>query len=257
MTELVAHRRELERRGLLRIGSADVSPWAIFEPTDLRGEARGITVGNRCRIMPGAILYGGTELRDDVVVEEHTVVGKPEFGYAVGQVYDGAGHACTVDSGAILRSSAVVYAGAIIGAGSSVGHGTLVRSFVRVGTGTQLGHGLTIERGCTIGDRVRCSPLSHLTSETVLEDDVFLGAGVVTVNDKQMLWTKDADWLARTLRPPYFEATAKVGSGCTIGWGVRIGRGALVGSGAVVLNDVPPLSIAYGVPARVRGNVTS
>ena len=66
-----------------------------------------------------------------------------------------------------------------------VGHHTLLRSLVTVGAETQLGHNLTIERASRIGDWVRCSPGSHLTSSCVLADRVFLGAGVRTVNDRR------------------------------------------------------------------------
>ena len=69
--------------------------------------------------------------------------------------------------------------------GHVIGHHTLLRSFVTVGTETQLGHNLTVERATQIGSLVRCSPGSHITSSCILEDRVFLGAGVRTVNDRR------------------------------------------------------------------------
>ena len=83
---------------------------------------------------------------------------------------------------------AVIYAGVQAGADTVIGHHTLLRSFVTVGEDTQLGHNLTIERAARIGDGVRCSPGSHITSSCVLADRVFLGAGVRTVNDRELIW---------------------------------------------------------------------
>ncbi len=248
--------KSLEQEGLLSIGSGCViSPNAIFDPSDLKGNRRPISLSDQCRIMPGAILYGGVHIGEGAIVEEYSVLGKPEFGYAVGTVYDGAGAESHIGPGVIIRSGGILYAGVTIGAETTIGHKTLIRTSVTIGKHTQIAHGLTIERETSIGDYVRCSPLSHVTSRVVLEDHVFLGAGVVTINDKGMIWKHDQ--LKPDLVPPYFEYGAKVGSGSVIAAGVRIGREALIGSGSVVTRDVPPYAIAYGVPARVRGEVNT
>jgi acetyltransferase-like isoleucine patch superfamily enzyme len=110
---------------------------------------------------------------------------------------------------------------------------------------------MSIERDCRIGDYVRCSPLSHITSGIVMEDRVFIGAGVVTINDKGMIWRDPKK--EPELIPPYFEYAAKIGSGSVIAAGVRIGRNSLIGSGSVVTHDIPADVIAYGIPAKVKG----
>lgn len=150
----------------------------------------------------------------------------------------------------MVRAGAVVYAGAEIGEDSVIGHYTLLRSFVAVGAGTQLGHHLTVERAARIGARVRCSPGSHITSSCLLADRVFLGAGVRTVNDRDLIWG-DPDRVP-DLVPPRFDCGARVGSGSVILAGVTIGADALVGAGSVVTRDVPAGSLAYGVPARIH-----
>jgi acetyltransferase-like isoleucine patch superfamily enzyme len=237
--------------GLLTIGTgAHVHPLALFCPQDEHGTLRPIRIGDKTTVGAFAVVHGGTDLGDGVRVEEHVIVGKPEHGYAVGRTYTGTGAATRIGAGVVLRSGATVYAGARVGTNSCVGHGTLVRSHARIGADGIFGHHLVIERECRIGDRVRCSPLSHITSATVLADDVFLGAGIRTVNDKHLIW-RDPE-REPDLVPPRFEQGAKVGSGSTVLGGVTIGERALVGAGSVVTRDIPAGATAYGSPARIR-----
>ncbi|MFC9249188.1 DapH/DapD/GlmU-related protein [Streptomyces sp. NPDC057136] len=243
--------RELVAAGLLEVGTGcRISPSAIFAPQDEQGTMRPIRVGDRVVIGAGAVLCGGVEVGEGARIEEQAVAGKPELGYAVGRTYSGARARTRIGANVILRSGSVIYAGTEIDTNTAVGHHTVVRSFSRLGGDCLLGHFLVIERECRIGDRVRCSPHSHLTSATVIADDVFLGAGIRTVNDKHLIW-RDPD-REPDLVPPRFEAGAKVGSGSTVLSGVTIGERALVGAGSVVTRDIPAGATAYGVPARVR-----
>ena len=211
---------------------------------------RPVTIGAGCRIGPFAVIYGGTSLTDYARVEEHAVIGKPEHGYAVGKIHPGTGAETTISTGAVIRAGAIVYAGVRIGSETVVGHHTLLRSFVTIGDRVQLGHNLTVERESLIGNDVRCSPGSHITSSCVLADHVFLGAGIRTVNDRYLIW-RDPEREPELLAPR-FDRGAKVGTGSVILAGVTIGEDALVGAGSVVTRDVPPHSVAYGVPARVH-----
>lgn len=170
---------ELDAAGLLEADTGcRISPHALFCPTDLQGASRPIKVGEGCVVGERAILHGGTHLGADTWVEAHAIIGTPEHGYAVGCHYPGTGSATSIGTGVVIRAGAIVYAGVTIGAQTTIGHGTLLRSKVQIGRDTQLGHYLTVERAARIGSRVRCSPLSHLTSAIVLEDDVRVGARV-------------------------------------------------------------------------------
>jgi acetyltransferase-like isoleucine patch superfamily enzyme len=246
--------KRLEAAGLLRVGTGcRLDPETRLVPADRHGTTRPITIGDGASIAAGAVLHGGTTLGAGAVIEDHVIVGKPEHGYAIGRRYPGAGEATTIGAGVVLRAGAVVYAGVRIGTATTIGHQTLLRSQVRVGGGSQLGHLLVVERATTIGNRVRCSPLSHFTSSMLIADGVFVGARVVTINDKRMIWHPGADGEPAELAAPRLLQDARIGSGAVIAAGVTVGQGALVGSAALVTRDVPDHAVVYGVPARVHG----
>jgi hypothetical protein len=178
----------------------------------------------------------------DSAVGHQVIVGEPEYGYALRNVYPGAGAATVVGSGVVLRAGAAIYAGVSVGADTTIGHHTLLRTNVRVGSGSQLAANLTVERGSTIGDGVRCSPGSHITADTVIEDGAFLGAGVRTVNDKELIW-RDPEH-EQPLSPP------------------RLGHSCKIGSGAVILAAVEqthqmwsPIRLARGTRRAIRSPV--
>ena len=123
----------------------------------------------------------------------------------------------------------------------------------RVGAGTKIGTFVEIQKGADIGARCKISSHSFVCEGVTIEDDVFVGHGVMFINDPYPRATTDgrlqteADW---TVVPTRVCRGASIGSGATILCGVTIGEGALVGAGAVVTRDVAPGATVAGVPAR-------
>jgi UDP-2-acetamido-3-amino-2,3-dideoxy-glucuronate N-acetyltransferase len=97
-----------------------------------------------------------------------------------------------------------------------------------------------------IGARVRIQTNVWLTSFTVVEDDVFVGPGVVTTNDDEM----GRGRAAGELEAPVLRRGCEVGGGAVLTPGVEIGEEAFVAAGAVVTRDVPAKALVMGVPAR-------
>ena len=91
---------ELARAGLLLLGEqAAIDATAVFVPADAEGAIRRIEIGSGARIGAYTVICGGTCIGENAQVEEHTIVGKPERGYAVGHVYPGAGAHTQIGAG--------------------------------------------------------------------------------------------------------------------------------------------------------------
>ena len=153
----------------------------------------------------------------------------------------------TLEDGAVVCAGAIVFAGAKICAGAIVGDQAHVRERAVLGPESLLGRGSALGNDAVVGARVRIQTNVWLTSATVIEDDVFVGPGVVTTNDDEMSPGQPLD----QLRPPVLRRGCRVGGGAVLTPGVEIGEEAFVAAGAVVTRDVPPRALVMGVPARV------
>jgi len=128
-----------------------------------------------------------------------------------------------------------------------------------IGDGTKIGAFVEIQKGVTVGRNCKISSHSFLCTGVQVEDGVFIGHGVMFINDLYPSAVNDdgslqtpADWQVVETN---IRRRAAVGSNATILAGVSIGEGALIGAGAVVTRDVPAYAIAAGVPAKIIGDV--
>ena len=125
-----------------------------------------------------------------------------------------------------------------------------------IGDETKIGAFVEIQKNAVVGRRCKISSHTFVCEGVTIEDEVFVGHGVLFVNDKRPRATtgdgalqSDDNW---ELLETVVERGASLGSGATVLGGVRIGAGALVGAGAVVTADVEPGATVAGVPARAR-----
>jgi acetyltransferase-like isoleucine patch superfamily enzyme len=123
-----------------------------------------------------------------------------------------------------------------------------------IGDDVKIGPFVEIQKGARVGDRCKISSHSFLCEGVELEDEVFIGHGVVFINDRYPRATNadgrlqtEADWACV---PTRVKRGASIGSGATILCGVIIGERATVGAGSVVTKNVPDGAVVAGNPAR-------
>jgi len=114
---------------------------------------------------------------------------------------------------------------------------------------TLIGTFVEIQRGVKIGKKCRVQSHTFICEGVTIEDEVFIGHGVMFINDRRPTIKKT---LSKTwkLEPVIIKEGAIIGSGAVIMGGVTVGRGAFIGAGAVVTKDVSDGDIVIGVPAR-------
>jgi UDP-2-acetamido-3-amino-2,3-dideoxy-glucuronate N-acetyltransferase len=124
-----------------------------------------------------------------------------------------------------------------------------------IGDDSRVGAFVEIQRGASIGARCKISSHTFICEGVTIEDEVFVGHGVMFINDLDPRATNAdgqlqsaADWQCV---PTRICRGASIGSAAVILAGITIGAGALIGAGAVVTRDVKPGAVVAGVPARM------
>ena len=146
-----------------------------------------------------------------------------------------------------------------------LGKGVKLSKFINlygceVGDDTKIGAFVEIQKNATVGRRCKISSHTFICEGVTIEDNVFIGHGVMFINDIYPRATAngalqtEADWkVERTV----IKKGASIGTGATILANVTIGENAIVGAGSVVTKDVPANSIVAGNPARVFRKIDS
>jgi len=124
-----------------------------------------------------------------------------------------------------------------------------------IGDGSRVGTFVEIQKNAKVGQRCKISSHTFICEGVTIEDNVFIGHGVMFINDSYPRATApggelqtENDW---KVAPTLIKRGASIGSGATILGNVTVGENAIVGAGSVVTKDVPANSIVAGNPARV------
>lgn len=147
-----------------------------------------------------------------------------------------------------------------IAADVQVGENVRLAKFINlygctVGDNTRIGTFVEIQKNAAVGRNCKISSHSFICEGVVIEDNVFIGHGVMFINDSYPRATtsdgvpqSEADWKVERTR---VSKGASIGSGATILANITIGENALVGAGSVVTKDVPANAVVAGNPARI------
>ena len=141
-----------------------------------------------------------------------------------------------------------------------LGEGVKLSRFInlygcQVGDNTKIGAFVEVQKNASIGKNCKISSHTFVCEGVTIEDNVFVGHGVMFINDSYPRATSpngelqtEKDW---SVEPTLVRKGASIGSGATILANVTIGEHALVGAGSVVTRDVPAFAVVAGNPARV------
>lgn len=129
-----------------------------------------------------------------------------------------------------------------------------------IGDNTKIGAFVEVQKNARIGKNCKISSHTFICEGVTVEDDVFVGHGVIFINDTYPRATNplgelqtEADW---KVEPTLVKKGASIGSGSTILSNVTIGEKAVVGAGSVVTKNVPPNAIVAGNPAKIKRYLT-
>lgn len=165
----------------------------------------------------------------------------------LGRCYEGWKSPLLIGDHAIIRPYAVIYCDTVIGNRFQCGYFCLIRAECKLADRVTLMSRVTLEGRVEIGTGTMIMAHVYIPSRTRLGSQVFVGPGVTFLNDRYP-FRRDLEKVV--VQGATLEDHVTIGGGCTIFPGVTIGKGAFIGGGSIVNKDVPPWTLAYGVPAR-------
>jgi UDP-3-O-[3-hydroxymyristoyl] glucosamine N-acyltransferase len=224
-----------------RIGEGvELGPFAVV--------GAGAVIGDRVVLGSHVVVHPGTVLADGCIVQDHAILGKaPKLAPHSSAAGADGPPPLQLGEGAVVCAAAIVFAGARLGPGAIVGDQAYVRERAVLGERTVVGRGTAVDNDVTIGARVRIQTDVYVTAYSEIEDDVFVGPGVLTTNDSTMA-RHDESYDVRGAR---LRRACRIGGAAVLVPGVEVGEEAFVAAGAVVTKDVPARGVVMGVPGRV------
>ena len=192
------------------------------------------------------VIHEGTQIGELARIQDGAVLGKPVALAATSTAPREEPPPLVLGEGVLVGAGAVVVAGARIGDGAMVGDQAHVRERAVIGEQSLVGRGSAVDCDVVIGARVRIQTGCYITAFSAIEDDVFVGPGVTTLNDNTAGRRPEGE----PLRGPTLRRGCRIGGGAVVLPGLEVGEDAFVAAGAVVTRNVPAGVLVVGVPAR-------
>lgn len=203
-----------------------------------------VVLHNHVTLYPGTVIGSGTEIFDGAVI------GRPPktCGNLVHKLAPNYGPT-KVGKTCVIGANAVIYAECELGDQVLVGDGACIREGNRLADGVLVAMNCTLNHDSEIGAGSKVMDLTHITANTVIGDNVFVGVNVTTVNDNAMRISGAEVGKSAQIG---MGDNSRIGSGALILPNKKIGKDALVGACALVTHDVPDGVRVMGIPAKEK-----
>lgn len=192
-----------------------------------------------------AVVADDVVLGADVVIEDFVRIG-----------LGGSGPPTEIGERSVIRAGTIIYSGVVVGRGLQTGHHVVIRSESELGEDVVVGTHSVLDGQVRIGNHVSIQSNVYIPPGSSIDDHSFLGPCCVLTNDRAMgSYARGIVPRGNPLPGPTIGRAVRLGANCTVLPGVVVGDEAVIGAGAVVTEDVAPMSVSVGVPARHIGDV--
>jgi len=210
-----------------------------------------VIIGDNVYIGHNVVIHKGVKIGNGSFVDDGSILGRmPRSGYLSKNKINNDLLPLEIGNDCVISACAIIYQGVKINDRVMIGDLVSIREKNIIGEETIIGRMITMEPRTIIGKRVRTAAVTHLTSDMIIEDDVFVGSHISTTNDNTMGRSKGGEY-----KGPCFKKGSRIGSNSTFLPGVVVGENAVIAAGAMVTKDVLANKLAMGVPAKIVGDV--
>lgn len=208
-------------------------------------------LGERVQVGNNVTFYPGVSVGDDCRIMDGAVLGRPPL--SVGNVTRPLGNMqreLAIGASSIIGANAVLYNGVKIGQQVLIGDLASIREGCVFSDQVVIGRGVMVMYDTRVGERTRVIDGAILTGNMLVEADVFIGPGVNSINDNDV-YLKRFGLVPFDVCGPTVRRFALIGTGANLAAGIEVGMGAIVAPSAMVTHNVPAWTIVAGVPAKV------
>lgn len=202
-------------------------------------------IGDDCVIHPHAYIGSNVVIESGVEIFNGAVIGKEPKGCGSTARPIEYEKMIKIGKNSSICPHAIIYYDVEIGHNTLIGDGASIREKCRIANYCIISRYVTLNYNVDVGSHVKIMDLTHITGNTVIEDEVFISALVGTANDNVLSRQYNDDILGQ-----YIQSGAFIGLGANLLPAVKVGYNAKVGAGALVTKDVPENSLVKGIPAR-------
>lgn len=163
------------------LSTGELSSTAVISPK--------ASIGKNCKIGHFAVVHDNVELGDNCVIENNVTLGHPLGNAHLESNYENP--KTIIGKNSIVRTNSVIYCGVRFVENVETGTNVVIREHSSFDSGTFISTLAQVQNNSTIGKNVNIRTNAHITANMIIEDNVFVGAGVITTNDNKLLRKED------------------------------------------------------------------